>query len=48
MDVVLDKLVTSSQKLGSEDDNRGGTITDFSVLNLRELAKNLGGWMGYL
>merc|ERR1712048_481011 len=34
MDVVLDQLITSLQKLRGKDDNRGGTITNFSILNL--------------
>lgn len=48
MDVVLDKLVTSSQEFSGKDNNGGGTISDFSILDLGKLAKNLGGWMSDL
>lgn len=36
MDVVLDEFVASFQELRGKDNNRGGSITDLSILNLRK------------
>lgn len=43
MDTVLDELVTSLEKLSSEDDDGGGTITDLSILDLGKFDEDLGG-----
>lgn len=48
MNLVLNKLVGSLQKLGSEDDNGGGTITDFTILDLGKFDENFGSGVGYL
>jgi len=34
VNVVLDELVGALEELSSENNNRGGTISDFSVLDL--------------
>ena len=43
MNLVLDELVSSLKKLSSEDDNGGGTVTDFTVLDLGEFDEDLSG-----
>jgi len=46
--MVLDELVGALEELSSEDNNRGGTISDFSVLDLGKFDENLGGGVGNL
>lgn len=45
MDVVLDEFIASLQQLSSKDDYRGSTISNLSVLNLRQLTEHFGGGM---
>jgi hypothetical protein len=45
MNVVLNEFISSLEELSGQDDDRGGTITDFSILDLGELDKNFGSWM---
>lgn len=46
--MVLDELVGALEELSSEDNNRGGTISDFSVLDLGKFDEDLGGGVGNL
>ena len=48
MHLVLDKVVGAAEQLGGKDDDGGGSITDFTVLDLGELDKDLGGGVGHL
>ena len=43
MNLVLYEIVCSAEELSSKDDNRGGTITYLTVLDLRELDQNFSG-----
>jgi hypothetical protein len=45
MNLVLHKLIGTLEELSGEDDDGGGTVTDFSVLNLRELDQDLSSGM---
>ena len=47
MDLTLDEFVGSLEKLSGEDDDRGGSITDLSVLDLGKFNENFGGWVCY-
>ena len=48
VNLVLHQLVGSLQELSGEDDNGGGSVTDFTVLDLGELAEDLGCGVGDL
>jgi hypothetical protein len=48
MNVVLDEFISSLQELSSQNDDRCGTISDLSILNLRKFTEDFGGWMGDL
>ena len=43
MNLVLDEFVGTTEKLSSDDDDRGGAITDFLVLLLGEFDEDLCG-----
>jgi hypothetical protein len=43
---LLDKLVSLTEKLSGNDDDRGGTITDLLILEIREFHEDLGGGVG--
>lgn len=48
MNAILNEFISSLEELSSQDDYRGGTISDFSILDLGELDKNFGSWMSDL
>jgi hypothetical protein len=48
VDVLLDEFVSSLEELSGEDDDGGGTISDFSILDLGEFDENLGSGVGNL
>lgn len=45
MDLVLDELVSASEKFGGKDDDRSGAVADFFVLLLSELDEDATGRM---
>jgi len=46
VDVLLHEFVSALEELSGEDNDGGGTISDFSVLDLGKLDENLGaGWV---
>ena len=46
MNLVLDEVVSSLQKLGGKNDDRCGSISHFFILKLGKLNENFSGWMG--
>jgi hypothetical protein len=48
MDLLLDELVGALEEFSSEDNDGGGAISDFSILNLRQFDENFGGWVSNL
>ena len=47
MNLVLDQFVGSLEELSGEDNDRGGAISDFTILDLGELDQNFGGGVGH-
>jgi len=43
VNLVLDELVSAAEQLGGKDDDGGGTITDFTILDLGKLDEDLSG-----
>lgn len=48
MNVVLDEFISSLQELSSQNNDRCGTISDLSILDLRKLTENFSSWMSDL
>lgn len=46
--MLLHEFVSALEELSGEDNDGGGTISDFSVLDLGKLDENLGGGVGDL
>ena len=46
--MLLDEFVSTLEELSGEDDNRSGTISDFSILDLGKFDENLGSGVGNL
>ena len=43
MNAVPDELVAALEELSGEDDDGGGAVSDFAVLDLRQLDEHFGG-----
>ena len=48
MNLVFDQVIGSLQKFSGQDDNRGSSITDFTILDLGKLNENFCGRMCHL
>ena len=48
MDAILYELVTSLEEFSSKNNDRCGTVSDFSILDLRKFNENFGGRMSDL
>ena len=48
VDVSLKEALDSGEHFTGEDDDGGGTVTDFFVLGTAELNHTLGGGMGHI
>ena len=46
MYLVLDQVVCALEELSSKNNDRCGSITDLSILDLRELHEDFGGRVG--